>query len=121
MTQCSGRFCAFLRSAGSIDRAVSTNSRTGMLSNEFRIISAILNNDRCVIKDLPFMTGLPNRTVFNVVAKLGQEGLIIKSREPNDQRFSRVEISFSKMKKIFCDKIHVGSESRSESGNEGFR
>lgn len=110
MTQFYGNFCDFIRKAGTIDRLVSKNDRVGMLSNEFKIISALLSEDGCVIKDLPFMTGLPNRTVYNVVAKLHQQGIIIKSRKLSDMRFSCVEISLPNLKRIFCDKFQMGSE-----------
>lgn len=108
---CQGKFCTLISDAGDLDRALSRNLGMNVLSNEFKVLAAIMSEDRCVIKDLPSLTGLSNRTVYDIVAHLQGAGVLSKSRDTEDRRFHLVDLEFDNFKKRICDSVAQSTKS----------
>ena len=108
--KCHGKLCALINEAGTFDRALSKNLDMSVLSNEFKVFAAIMGGHRCVIKDLPSLTGLSNRTVFDIITRMQECGVLSKSRDSEDRRFHLVDLEFGNFKRHICDSIaHSGS------------
>ena len=105
---CHGKFCTFISEAGALDRVLSRNLGMSVLSNELKILAAIIGAQRCVIKDLPALTGLSNRTVYDIVTHLQERGVINKTRDLEDRRFQLVDLDFGNFKKMFCNSLSNG-------------
>lgn len=103
-----------INEAGVFDRALSKNIGVNVLSNEFKIFAAIMGGQRCVIKDLPSLTGLSNRTVYDILTHMQESGILRKSQDAEDRRFHLVDLEFYNFKKHICDPI-------AESSNTEFR
>lgn len=102
---CHGKFCTLISEAGAIDRILSRNLGTSLLSNEFKVLAAIMSEPRCVIKDLPALTGLSNRTVYDIITHLQENGVLTKSRDVDDKRFHLVDLALGEFKARICDHV----------------
>lgn len=102
---CQGKFCTLISDASNFDRALSKNLGMSLLSNEFKVLSAIMSKQRCVIKDLPSLTGLSNRTVYDIVTHLQEAGVLSKTQDAEDRRFHLVYVEFDNFKKRICDVV----------------
>jgi len=109
----SWKLCALINEAGVFDRALSKGADVNVLSNEFKVLAAIMGGQRCVIKDLPSLTGLSNRTVYDIITHMQEIGVLNKSQDTEDRRFHLVDLEFDQFKKHICDPI-------AQSGNTEF-
>lgn len=108
--RCHGKVCTLLHDAGIMDRVLSKKLGVSLLSSEFKIVSAIMSESRCVIKDLPSITGLSNRTVYDIIMGMQENGVVNKSRDADDKRFHLVELSVNDFRERICKTIAQGME-----------
>ncbi len=117
--KCSGQICEIIRKAKSLDLALNSNSKIRLFSTEFKIISVLVDLDECVVKDIPNISGLSHRTVFDSLSKLEDIGIVKKIQSDKDKRFLRVVMNYEKFHDTFCKSFIKGNPPvRTPSENE---
>lgn len=102
---CSNRFCRILRVAGQADAAITKGAKISLLSTEGKIISAIMNNPKCRIKDIPSLAGVSHRSAFDCLVKLSDLGIVQKYKDPDDARSRLINVSVERMCQVICKNV----------------
>ncbi len=102
---CSNRFCRVLKAAGQADAAIIKGAKISLLSTEGKIISAIMNNPKCRVKDIPSLAGVSHRSAFDCLVKLSELGIVQKYKDPDDARSRLINVSIDRMCQVICRNI----------------
>lgn len=102
---CSREFCRILSYARRADRCCIRNLKANILSAEAKVLSALIDNPECIIKDVPSIAGLSDRHCYNTINKFLELGVLEKTPSSSDKRNKFVKLNHEKMCKIICDHI----------------
>ncbi len=108
--KCSGQICEIIRKAKYLDTSLNEHSKIRLFSTEFKIISVIIDLDECVVKDIPNISGLSHRTVFDSLTKLEYLGIIKKIKNEKDKRFLRVVLNYENFHEKICKPFLKGNQ-----------
>ncbi len=103
--ECTKRFCRILREAGQADRRTFRCFKTSLLSTEGKVLSALLENPQCIVKDIPALAGVSERSAFNCLEKFRQAGIISKFDDRDDRRTKHVKILYDAMCEKVCSNV----------------
>lgn len=98
---CNRKFCRILKEFGSVDSHALKSQKFGLLSIEGRVISVLLRENECIVKDIPSMAGISTRAAFDCLKKLNDVGLVVKTRSSKDRRAKCVSLVHDAL----CEKI----------------
>lgn len=98
---CSRDFCKILSHAGRADRSCVKNLKANILSAEAKVLSVLVDNPECVVKDIHSLTGLSERHSYNAVKNLISAGVVKKINGEKDKRTKILKI----VKDELCEKV----------------
>lgn len=75
------------------------------MSVEGKILSALIANTTCVVKEISSIAGVSQRAAYNCLKKFEAMGIIEKSTDAQDKRFHVVSILPGNLCRTLCDKV----------------
>lgn len=100
--ECRDELCPGLKDALLLASEPKTKSRISLLSTEGRVISAIVRDEKLIMKDIPHITGISFRTCFDCIRKLSDLGIIEKAKDPADKRSIMLKLNYAKLCETLC-------------------
>lgn len=87
--------------AGRADRHCIKKLKANILSAEAKVLSAIIDNKECIIKDIHIISGISERHCYNALKNLIESGVVKKEKNKKDSRTKLVSINYDQL----CEKI----------------
>ena len=101
-SECRDGLCAVLKDTMLLAGKSQTNSKISLLSTEGKVLSAIVRDEKLIMKDIPHITGISFRSCFDCVRKLSGLGVIVKARDPDDGRSVVLTLNHDKLCEALC-------------------
>ncbi len=99
---CSRDFCRMLSYAGRADRHCIKNLKSNILSAEAKVLSIIIDNKECIIKDVHILSGLSERHCYNAISNLIAAGLLKKEKSNQDSRTKILSVIYDELCEQIC-------------------
>ena len=78
------------------------------MSADGKILSVLISNKSCIIKEISGLAGVSQRATYNCLKKFEEMGVIQRSNDHRDRRFHVVSIKPEAFCKEFCDHVPEG-------------
>lgn len=92
------KLLSVLLETGTVATAFPKISTISILSNEGKVLVALMQNDGLIMKDIPHLTGVSFRSTFNCIRKFEVLGIVEKIRSTEDKRAVTLHLN----RKILC-------------------
>ena len=99
---CHDGLCDVLRDTMRLAGRPQANPKLSLLSTEGKVLSAIVRDERLIMKDIPHITGISFRSCFDCVRKLSDLGIVEKTKDPDDGRSIVLKVNHEKLCETLC-------------------
>lgn len=103
--ECPKNICKIISATGLIDRIFCRQIKINLLSSEGKVLSILIANKSCIIKEISGLTGVSQRAVYNCLKKFEGMGILKRETNHHDRRFHVVSIDPQAFCESFCNHI----------------
>lgn len=105
LVSCTRDFCKFLSYAQQADRYFVNNLKMNLLSAEAKVLAVLINENECMMKNVPNIAKISDRNCYNVINNLIESGIVNKKTNTKDKRSQVVEIVYDELCEIVCKNL----------------